>query len=318
MNLPMPPDLVLDDLESSLRWFHAEVSPAELALLVTNATERLDASQPSEKLAQLPLVACQRGRPVAGCYFKLLSGNVATLGGARAEAGWEQSAVDLIRRQIKLLSDLGLPQIQAIVRTQDVATAELVRRAGMKQLAEIEHLWLDVLASYSLAGNASAEAATAEAAPQPAPRWRPAQSLDHNDLAQLIEQTFADTLDCPALNGRRTPVEVLDGFLDGRTLNDSSLHWELLQVDANTVGCLLLQLHDNQLMELVYMGLVPAARGRGLGKAMVARAIEVAHRWGCCTLVVAVDCANWPALAAYRAWGFEPHQRLQVWLVPNS
>ena len=326
MKLPVDAEIRPDELEAGLRWIHAAASPSERALVLADARERLAQCEPARKSAQTPLAACWRGERMAGSYFKLLSGNVATLGGARAAPGWEQVATDLIISQIELLSSLGVPQIQAIVRADDLATNDLVRRAGMTLLTKIDHLWLDVLATYSLAGNASGEAASVRGAgkltgtspAQTAMRWRPAHDLAQADLAQFIDATFADTLDCPALNGHRTPVEVLDGFLEGRELDDSSLHWELLEVDASTVGCLLLQVHENQLMELMYMGLIPAARGRSLGKAMVARAIDTAHRWECSTLVVAVDRDNWPALDAYLAWGFQPHQRLQVWLAQNN
>lgn len=321
MKLPVDAAIRIDELEAGLRWIHADTSPSERALVLAEARERLAECEPARKAAQMPLAACWRGERMAGSYFKLLSGNVATLGGARAAPGWEQAATDLIISQIELFSSLGVPQIQAIVRADDLATNDLVRRTGMTLLTKIDHLWLDVLATYSLAGNANGEAASVRGAgkstAQTAMRWRPAHDFTHADLAQLIDATFADTLDCPALNGHRTPVEVLDGFLEGRELDDSSLHWELLEVGASTVGCLLLQVHENQLMELMYMGLVPAARGRSLGKAMVARAIDTAHRWGCSTLVVAVDRDNWPALDAYLAWGFQPHQRLQVWLAPD-
>lgn len=317
----MDTDTRLDDLEAAVRWIHADAGTAELELLVAEASQRFSASERKHKISLTPVTTWHDGQRMAGSYFKLLSGNVATLGGARAEPGWEQAATDLIIRQIDRFSGLGLPQIQAIVRADDVPTAELVQRAGMTLLSEIEHLWLDVLASYSLAASASSEATSWQSAresSQPgAMRWWPANVLDDFSLAQFIDKTFVDTLDCPALNGRRTPEEVLAGFLDGRSPRDPSLQWELLNVADEFVGCLLLQAHDNALMELVYMGLVPEARGRGLGKAMVARAIQAAHRSACSTLVVAVDRDNWPALNVYCDWGFQPHQRLQVWVVPS-
>lgn len=318
----MDPDIRLDEIEAGVRWIHADAAPDELELLVSEASLRVAMSKGKQPLSQQPLTAWHAGERMAGSYFKLLSGNVATLGGARAEPGWERVTADLIVRQIELFSGLGLPQIQAIVRSDDVATAKMVQRAGMTLLTEIEHLWLDVSASHSLAASASRMATSrwsANSSSQPSTmRWRPAKILDDANLAQLIDQTFAGTLDCPALNGRRTPEEVLAGFLDGRSLNDSSLQWELLGVEPGFVGCLLLQAHDNELMELVYMGLVPEARGQGLGKAMVAWAIQTAHRSACSTLVVAVDRGNWPAMNVYRDWGFQPHQCLQVWVVPNS
>ncbi len=133
-------------------------------------------------------------------------------------------------------------------------------------------------------------------------------------MAQFIEATFIDTLDCPAMNGRRSRGEVLEGFLDGRQLRQTAPWWEVLEVDGRVAGCLLLQQHSSELVELVYMGLLPCARGQGLGKGLVQRAISNARQLGSQTLVVAVDEQNWPALDVYRLCGFQRHQRLQVWI----
>ncbi len=318
MKTPRHVNLCSEDLAAALRWIHVDMSPRDVELLVEEAVLRSSVHGGQLGIAQLPMLSWHERECIAGSYFKVLSGNVATLGGVRAVPGWEQAAVNILTGQIDGLNRLGLSQVQAIVRAQDRATAELVQRAGMQLLTEIEHLWLDVCAFASLASDASRAAASMRAAAVrervSTVEWRAVGAMNHDVLARFIDETFAGTLDCPALNGRRTPAEVLDGFLDGRQLSDVNLHWELLAVDQAPVGCLLMQAYESDLMELVYMGLVPTARGRGLGKAMVARAIANAQRRACSNLVVAVDRDNWPARNVYLDWGFQPHQRLQVWL----
>ncbi|MEO8271622.1 MAG: GNAT family N-acetyltransferase, partial [Aureliella sp.] len=144
--------------------------------------------------------------------------------------------------------------------------------------------------------------------------WRPAHHFSQKRIASFIESTFIDTLDCPAMNGRRSRGQILDGFLDGRQLRQIDRCWEVIEVDGRVAGCLLIHQHSRELVELVYMGLLPFARGQRLGKVLVQRAIDNTRRLGSENLVVAVDQQNWPAIDVYRKCGFQSHQRLQVWI----
>ena len=57
-------------------------------------------------------------------------------------------------------------------------------------------------------------------------------------------------------------------------------------------------------MELVYFGLVPAARGQGLGGRLLAKAELLARQQGRRRLIAAVDRQNLPALRLYAARGY--------------
>ena len=307
-----------DESEAPLRWIHSDLAELELAPLLHDAQLRLARCISPMQPFLRPLVKRSADMRVAASYFKLLCGNVATLGGVRAVAGWEQSAVELIAWQVDKLRRFEVPQIQAIVQHDDLATAKLVELAGFTLLTSIEHQWLDVppAASEVVASDSGVDGLLSKptAERRATLHWRPAHPFAHNRLAYFIESTFDDTLDCPAMNGHRSRGQVLEGFLDGRQLRQTNPCWEVLEVDGRVAGCLLLQQHSSELVELVYMGLLPSARGQGLGKAMVHRAISTTRRLGSQTLVVAVDEQNWPALDVYRQCGFESHQRLQVWM----
>ncbi len=99
-------------------------------------------------------------------------------------------------------------------------------------------------------------------------RWLPSQAVARRRMQKLLPDTFIDTLDCPALNGLRSADDVLEGFLNGTNFRQVK-DWELLQVNGELAGCLLLRLHTIGLMELVYMGLIPNWRGKGLGEQLV-------------------------------------------------
>ncbi len=81
------------------------------------------------------------------------------------------------------------------------------------------------------------------------------------------------------------------------------------------IGCLLLADHpESNQWELVYMGLVPEARGRGWGAKIARHAQWEAQRAGRERLVLAVDAANRPAVAMYQQAGLFAWDRRVVLL----
>ena len=70
--------------------------------------------------------------------------------------------------------------------------------------------------------------------------------------------------------------------------------------------------HDT--MELLYLGLIPAARGRGWGKHLARRAQWLARLAGRRRLVLAVDAANPPAAKTYMSVGFQAWQRRRLYV----
>ena len=66
--------------------------------------------------------------------------------------------------------------------------------------------------------------------------------------------------------------------------------------------------------ELVYMGLLPEARGQGLGSRMLGEAMRIAEEAQARRFILAVDEANSPALAAYQHAGLRLVVRETVWV----
>jgi mycothiol synthase len=134
---------------------------------------------------------------------------------------------------------------------------------------------------------------------------------DHQRLARLVETTYEQTLDCPTLNGLRTTDDVLAGYL--ATGDFTPDRWFLVRRQDKDVGCLLLadhRLHDA--VELVYMGLAPAARGQGWGKTIARFAQWTTRETGRSRLLVAVDAQNGPAIRVYQGVGFQAWDRRTV------
>lgn len=126
-------------------------------------------------------------------------------------------------------------------------------------------------------------------------------------FAETLFGTYVGTLDCPELNDTRTPAEVLAGY-DGTEESD----WYLVSEGLEPIGIAMFGPPMRPgAVELSYLGLVPAARGRGLGRDLVRFALRYAAPAG---LTLSVDVRNEPALKLYASFGFARIDRQTVYL----
>ncbi|BAM02728.1 GNAT family N-acetyltransferase [Phycisphaera mikurensis] len=138
--------------------------------------------------------------------------------------------------------------------------------------------------------------------------WSPAAS---GRFAAAIECSYAGTLDCPGLIGRRPIEEVIEGHRGaGGPGAFAARRWRVWSDPAGPVAVLLLaRLPQEPTLEVVYLGVAPRARGRGIGRLLLRRAQAEAARSGAERVVLAADAANRPALRVYRSAGFRSVQR---------
>ncbi|MDZ7616541.1 MAG: GNAT family N-acetyltransferase [Patescibacteria group bacterium] len=131
--------------------------------------------------------------------------------------------------------------------------------------------------------------------------------------AALVEATYEGTRDCEGLDGIRKMKDVFDGY---RAVGDSGTReWYWVRHGGQDAGCLILADHPpHGNLELVYMGVAPAWRGRGWGVEIAQWAQWRAGILGRGRLVLAVDTDNGPALAAYVAAGFQAWDRRSVYI----
>ena len=91
--------------------------------------------------------------------------------------------------------------------------------------------------------------------------------------------------------------------------------WFIVRLDNEDVGCALVAEHSSDFVwELVYMGIVPEARGRRLGLEITRFVQWLAAHDQVRRLVLAVDAANDPAIAMYAAAGFVSWDRRSVFV----
>lgn len=130
-----------------------------------------------------------------------------------------------------------------------------------------------------------------------------------------LQATDHETLDCPELNGERTPEELFASFVEP----SAGTTWHLARHMGKPVGVVVLANGESaEEVELSYLGLVPSARGRGLGRELVLFARAETRRRGASSLTVSVDSRNNPALQLYRRCGFVEVERRVVWLAHFS
>jgi ribosomal protein S18 acetylase RimI-like enzyme len=92
-------------------------------------------------------------------------------------------------------------------------------------------------------------------------------------------------------------------------------NWLFVRHDGEDVGVLLLADHPKgRHWELMYMALVPEARGRGWGRQITRYAQWLARGAGVERLVLAVDAANFPAVKMYHDAGFELWDQRSVYV----
>ncbi|GAB4141099.1 MAG: hypothetical protein Tsb009_10770 [Planctomycetaceae bacterium] len=127
---------------------------------------------------------------------------------------------------------------------------------------------------------------------------------NHHRFAKILERTYIDSLDCPGVQGTRTGDDaILSHKSTGVFLPDQ---WTLFQIAGKDVGVLILADHPEQnAWELVYMGLVPEARGAGYGREILRLGLCAARAAGKESLCLAVDSQNHYARRVYDEAGFQ-------------
>ena len=155
------------------------------------------------------------------------------------------------------------------------------------------------------------------AAPPPLPpgfTWSHYRPETHDRFVAAIAESYRQSLDCPSLNGLRDMDDVLAGHKASGEF-DPALWFLLGESDGPASGSgappasrgvlLLSRAQPGDALELVYLGLTPSARGRGLGDLLVRQALATTAALGASRLSLAVDSQNGPALKLYYRHGLQ-------------
>mgnify|MGYP001162904804 CR=1 FL=1 len=215
---------------------------------------------------------------------------------------YETAMVELIRLIARQIDAWDLAMIQAMVG-DDHSQAVLFERAGYQRLADLMIM--------------EAPVALAEEDVPPI-EWLPYEEVGDDRLASAIFETYVESRDCPELTGLRTGSDVIEGHRYSGVFEPQG--WWLARLEGGDAGVLLLNSteEDPSRLELVYMGVAQRFRGRGVGKAILAKAMAVSRELGKRRIRLAVDSRNRAAIGLYRRFGFRPHSHQSVLAVLNE
>ena len=208
-----------------------------------------------------------------------------------AEGESLDSAVWLVEALVRRARREGLKQIQSLIATDDPTSPDVLTRAGFECLGRLQYLACFLSAKYER--------------PQATRLQMMRVAPDRGSLlSEVVERTYQQTLDLPQLDGLRSAAEVLEEYRRG---GNYTPEWWWLATDetGQPIGCLIMA--DDPIAEqaeLVYMGIVPEARGHGWGRALVAFAQRAAWQRRRARLLLAVAAENRPAVEVYAAMEF--------------
>lgn len=200
----------------------------------------------------------------------------------RALSAW---VVGELRRQ-------GVTYAQSLLHPDDAARRDVLEAAGFARLTGLIYLECD-LASAPPRNDGAAVA------------WRAYDDGLHADLKQVIAESYRDSRDCPELTGLR-PIDAVIAAHRAAGPFDPQL-WQLAYVDDAPAGCVLqARIAATGWLEIVYLGVSAAHRRRGVGAALVRRALDDARGCGAGGVLVVVDERNDAARRLYLQFGFRP------------
>ena len=191
---------------------------------------------------------------------------------------------ELLSRQVQLA--------QALLDPDDADTRAFFAARQFREMAQL--LYLQTMTPRQLA----------PLSPPDSFWWRTYSADTHPLFERAILETYQQSLDCPALNGLRSIDDVIAGHKASGEFNPR--FWYVLSERDNPVGVLLLShVPRTDMAELVYLGLAPAARRRGLADLLMRHALWAVREMGLTRLTLAVDSQNAPALRLYYRHGLQ-------------
>ncbi|MFW6145783.1 MAG: GNAT family N-acetyltransferase [Planctomycetota bacterium] len=243
--------------------------------------------------------ARNRAHPLAAALAVRSPGRTAVVLHSTTDTGLIPVAplADLLAAMADWVCHNGDTLVQALLPPSSRSDVHAFEQAGFRRLAELIYM------RQSLRGRHPPPAGAAVT-------FRHYNARTHDLFARMILASYTESLDCPSLEGLRDIEEVLAGHKAAGVFRPDL--WTLALVDGQPAGVVLLNQNATQnVAELIYMGVAKAFRGRGLGRALLAKAahLAAADRFGAMSL--AVDASNHFARRLYDEAGFvEASRRL--------
>lgn len=239
-------------------------------------------------------LADRDGRLHAAAVLTRHAGRTAMASVTAPRAAWEaQQWAPLASAALARAASLDVDVLQSLVDPTHRHTAALLELGGLRPIGTLAYLERPL--SAPLPRNVAPDMPDIRIAP-----WDPS---DRTQLEQLLEASYIDTRDCPGLAQMRRTCDILDGHMSTGE-HDPSMWWIMHDAQGPCGLALLSPVPSADCVEVVYFGLAPRVRGRGLSRALLAHAIDALVGRRERTVALACDEGNVAALRLYRSFGF--------------
>jgi ribosomal protein S18 acetylase RimI-like enzyme len=272
-------------------------------------TVERSASRPP-KVRQVCLVVPGSGR-TAMCILSGPGGGGSAEQETHERAACVQEAIRFLSREKRRPGGRDLRLAQALPDPGETWAIRAYQDAGFLKVGELAYMRRQRTSGPTEAG---------------APQWPEGWSVrrvravgpadpDRALLIDVLDRSYEKTLDCPELCGLRETADVLESHKATGAF-DPRLWWLLLEGE-HPRGCVLLnRCPEHGTVELVYLGLAPEARGKGLGGMLLGMALAEVDAAGGTPMTCAVDLRNAPAIRLYERFGFREFGRRTALVVP--
>ncbi len=268
----------------------------------TGMVERAERLLAAGDLDGQGLFVARRGQRLTGAILASLAPGAVGLVWPPQEENGEPIVEDaLVAAVVSWLTANGVRTAQALLRQEEAPLGNALVRNGFPHITT---LWF-----------------MRHPLELPAVDWCEVGELDFQAFAPAQEalfertllETYEGTRDCPELNGVRAVKDILAGHRAQGRFDPET--WWLVRHEGEAAGVLLVSAGlSNPAWELIYMGLRPGCRGRGLGRQLVRKALCAAKLAGAAELLLSVDERNCFARRLYDAVGFEIIEGRDVYL----
>jgi mycothiol synthase len=212
----------------------------------------------------------------------------------------------LVRAALAWLRERGARLVEALLLPAEHGFADPLLRNGFRRITRLVYLRRPVGAAD--AGEVGDDGTRAGGL-----SCEPYTEATAAEFHETLVRSYEETLDCPELNGVRPVEEIIAGH-KAQGVYDPG-RWWLARTGGRPVAVLILtEVVEWSSWDVAYVGVVPEARGRGVGRGLLARAIRAAAAGQAGQLTLAVDERNFPARQLYARLGFEPFDERDVYL----
>ncbi len=288
------------ELEAAFRLVFLHLADGEREARVANALHLL---RQGELDAAGVLLATEGGTPVGAMVCLPVPGASGLVWPPQAVEGPGRAEVEdaLVRRATAWLRQRGAKLGQCLLSQEEARLAGPLLRNGFAHVTTLCYMQHDLSSSAARGDGADL-------------RCVPYNELaDPAALHETLLRTYEGTEDCPEISGVRGVEEIIAGHR-AQGKHDPA-RWWLALAGGRPVGVLLLcEVPEWAAWDVAYVGVVPEARGRGYGRALMHKAVAEARADGVARLTLSVDVRNRRAWRLYTDLGFEPHDRREVFL----